>query len=252
LRRETQSNDRRVRFFSAKSSPASSLPSMARRADPALGPPAGILPNSWSAHVRASRQSRPARAAEIVHQLDNAEKDVAVDDTASWDGGSRMMDRTDIIIQSAARTVDGAGPEVKLKVFALQVRDLLGFVQNGIAEKTCIVHALREIAESNELIASHGQNAIDAIMAAPTMALSEMNQYSGEEKTNKRSTVLQFDRIADIEPEAVQWIWPKRIAHGKLTLISGDPGIGKSQIATDITARITTGGTWRYHPLGRR
>jgi predicted ATP-dependent serine protease len=50
---------------------------------------------------------------------------------------------------------------------------------------------------------------------------------------------LVWDRMADIEAEAVQWVWPGRIARGKLTLIAGDPGLGKSQIAVDLIARIT-------------
>src|SRR5262245_26541976 len=50
---------------------------------------------------------------------------------------------------------------------------------------------------------------------------------------------LEWERMSDIEPEAVDWIWPGRIARGKLTLIAGDPGMGKSQIALDVVARIT-------------
>jgi hypothetical protein len=50
---------------------------------------------------------------------------------------------------------------------------------------------------------------------------------------------LQWDRMSDIEPEAVDWIWPGRIARGKLTLIAGDPGMGKSQIALDVAARVS-------------
>jgi len=38
---------------------------------------------------------------------------------------------------------------------------------------------------------------------------------------------------------AVEWVWPSRIAVGKLTLFAGMPDQGKSQILCDITARIT-------------
>jgi hypothetical protein len=46
---------------------------------------------------------------------------------------------------------------------------------------------------------------------------------------------------SDIEPEEVQWLWPNRIALGKLTMISGDPGLGKSFLAVDLSARVSTG-----------
>jgi hypothetical protein len=43
------------------------------------------------------------------------------------------------------------------------------------------------------------------------------------------------------EPE---WVWPDRIARGKLTVLGGAPGSGKSTLLTDIIARVTTGAAW--------
>jgi hypothetical protein len=51
-------------------------------------------------------------------------------------------------------------------------------------------------------------------------------------------------RLADVTPQPIKWVWPGRIAAGKLTLISGDPGRGKSLLTHDLAARITTGGRW--------
>ena len=39
----------------------------------------------------------------------------------------------------------------------------------------------------------------------------------------------------------VEWLWERRLARGKLTLLAGDPGLGKSQLSVDIIARVTTG-----------
>lgn len=50
--------------------------------------------------------------------------------------------------------------------------------------------------------------------------------------------------MADVEPEELQWLWPKRLPLGKLTLLVGDPGLGKSFITIDLTARITSGKPW--------
>lgn len=47
--------------------------------------------------------------------------------------------------------------------------------------------------------------------------------------------------LADVEPEYVKWLWPGRIPLGKLTVLDGDPGLGKSALTLDIAARITTG-----------
>lgn len=51
-------------------------------------------------------------------------------------------------------------------------------------------------------------------------------------------------RVSDIEAKPVSWLWPGRIARGKVTIIAGDPGLGKSQITASIAAIVTTGGCW--------
>jgi len=38
-------------------------------------------------------------------------------------------------------------------------------------------------------------------------------------------------------PEPVQWLWPGRFALGKLSLIAGEPGLGKSFLTLDMAAR---------------
>lgn len=49
---------------------------------------------------------------------------------------------------------------------------------------------------------------------------------------------------ADYPSEEVRWLWPGRIPLGKLTLLAGDPGNGKSLLALDIAARVTRGADW--------
>lgn len=51
-------------------------------------------------------------------------------------------------------------------------------------------------------------------------------------------------RLADVEPERVSWLWPGRIPVGKLVTLDGDPGLGKSTLALDIAATVTTAGRW--------
>lgn len=51
-------------------------------------------------------------------------------------------------------------------------------------------------------------------------------------------------RLADVEPEKVNWLWPARLPAGKLVILDGDPGVGKSTLAVDIAARVSTGREW--------
>jgi len=54
--------------------------------------------------------------------------------------------------------------------------------------------------------------------------------------------------LADIEPESIAWLWPGRYALGKLSLIGGVPGVGKSWLSLYIAAAISRGFDW---PDGR-
>jgi hypothetical protein len=51
-------------------------------------------------------------------------------------------------------------------------------------------------------------------------------------------------RASDLKPEQLVWVWPGRIAQGKLCLLGGPPGLGKSQLTIFVTATISNGGVW--------
>ena len=50
--------------------------------------------------------------------------------------------------------------------------------------------------------------------------------------------------LADVEPREVEWLWPGRVALGRITLLVGRPGEGKSFLTIDMAARVTTGTPW--------
>ncbi|MDP9479879.1 MAG: AAA family ATPase [Actinomycetota bacterium] len=50
--------------------------------------------------------------------------------------------------------------------------------------------------------------------------------------------------LSEVVPERVRWLWEGRIALGKLNLVDGDPGTGKSAATTDLAARVSVGKPW--------
>jgi putative DNA primase/helicase len=67
----------------------------------------------------------------------------------------------------------------------------------------------------------------------------------GEDETeNRTETRLNLICAADITPQAIRWIWPGWLAAGKLHILAGAPGTGKSTIAFALAAGITTAGRW--------
>lgn len=57
--------------------------------------------------------------------------------------------------------------------------------------------------------------------------------------------------LADVEPEPVRWLWPGRFALGKLSLIAGEPGLGKSFLTLDMAARVSRGDGWPCNEAAR-
>ena len=50
--------------------------------------------------------------------------------------------------------------------------------------------------------------------------------------------------MGDVEPCEINWLWPGRIPLGRITLLVGRPGEGKSFMTADMAARISTGRAW--------
>jgi hypothetical protein len=57
------------------------------------------------------------------------------------------------------------------------------------------------------------------------------------------STVI-LRSAADLTPEPVRWLWPGWLAAGKLHIVAGSPGTGKTTLAMAVAATLTIGGRW--------
>lgn len=56
-------------------------------------------------------------------------------------------------------------------------------------------------------------------------------------------------RATDIKPVPIRWLWPGWLAQGKLHILAGAGGTGKTTLLLGLIATITTGGRW---PDGER
>ena len=55
---------------------------------------------------------------------------------------------------------------------------------------------------------------------------------------------LKLEELETMRQDGLSWLWPQRIAVGKLCVIAGDPGLGKSLLSLDIAARASRGVAW--------
>ena len=59
--------------------------------------------------------------------------------------------------------------------------------------------------------------------------------------TEKNNPQLRLIRMSDVEVQPVRWLWYPYIAFGKITMIQGDPGEGKTTFALRIAAACSNG-----------
>jgi hypothetical protein len=62
------------------------------------------------------------------------------------------------------------------------------------------------------------------------------------------SSPLQLQPCSDIAPAPIEWLWEPYLARGKLAILDGDHGTGKSLVAADLAARLSVGGPFPNGP----
>ena len=54
-------------------------------------------------------------------------------------------------------------------------------------------------------------------------------------------TELQLIKLSEIQSQEVSWLWFPFIPYGKLTIVQGDPGDGKTTFILNIAAKLSKG-----------
>ena len=57
----------------------------------------------------------------------------------------------------------------------------------------------------------------------------------------EQKTELKMIRMSEVESQEVKWLWYPFIPYGKLTIIQGDPGDGKTTLVLNIAAKLAKG-----------
>lgn len=52
---------------------------------------------------------------------------------------------------------------------------------------------------------------------------------------------LKIINMADIQSQEIEWLWYPFIPYGKLTIIQGDPGDGKTTLVLNLAAKLSKG-----------
>ena len=67
---------------------------------------------------------------------------------------------------------------------------------------------------------------------------------ANDHKPDEAIPRLQIFSMRDVVKKSVEPLWPGRLIRGKLNIVAGDPGLGKSWMSLDMVTRVSRGWTW--------
>ena len=155
-------------------------------------------------------------------------------------------------MESLRRILSLAAQERKLPAFAQYAREGVRWHTVKGMPKPDVIDALRTVALAAGLndvdVQESLQAAIDHPYVPPSSATTGGPNGAAEVggASRRQRAQLVVRRVSEIDPQPVRWLWPNRIPLGKVTLLAGEPGLGKSQLTCAIAAAVTSGSSWPF------
>jgi len=151
------------------------------------------------------------------------------------------------ILRDAKRGVAIASDDARLAVFQQAATTLAEAVAGQWLPKSVMVDRLYGIAtahgffgrDQNDIQGMIGEYSADIPKPISSVVLPPLS--SAPQPLKRR---LISHRASDLKPEKLVWVWPGRIPEGKLVLLGGPPGLGKSQLTAFMSAVVSNGGAW--------
>jgi hypothetical protein len=185
----------------------------------------------------------------VVYRLPAVQEAVARGDLIYVTEGEKAADALVKLGVCATCTPGGAGKSHKTPSLASTLRGARVVLlpdndEPGRKQAAEIAATLQGVASSVAVVALPGLpekgDPFDWIAAGGTReSLEKLTTDSTREKPKAGSPVYRV--LADVVPEEVRWLSPGRIPLGKITIVEGDPGLGKTMAMGDLAARVTRG-----------
>ena len=133
------------------------------------------------------------------------------------------------------------------QAYAKAVAAILGHLTPAPVVKRVDLPNLPKGGDIVEWIDAHGDAAEPNELRGQLETLADAAEPILPDAT-RAATAPVLVKLADVSPKPIRWLWPGRVALGKLTLLAGDPGLGKSVVTLDIAARVTRAAVWPDDP----
>ena len=108
---------------------------------------------------------------------------------------------------------------------------------DAIFRRSCL---MRDKWDSKRGSKTYGQQTIERAIASTRNHHQDKTQQSTPPPPSTDDEPVLV-RMADVPNVEIDWVWEGRIPNGRISLLNGVPGEGKSFFTTDLAARISTG-----------
>jgi putative DNA primase/helicase len=193
-----------------------------------------------AAALKANQGSDQPTAAAVSSEI--LDEVAAVASTAGPEATDERLfgRRTAQFLSDCRREVALASKEARKIVFQEVANKIGEAVADQWLPKAAMMDRLRDIAECHGSFGLNPEQLQQLMVdAAEAIRIPQATQVSAPLKRR-----LITHRASDVQPEKLVWVWPGRIPEGKLVLLGGPPGLGKSQLTAFMAATISNGGDW--------
>jgi hypothetical protein len=234
----------RLRREHAYDNGASRLVGTSVRTDPKSFRPVTRDGTGWTLGSSAELAATPYRLPEVIAAVHSGQPICVVEGEHDAD----TLARLGLI---ATCNLGGAGKWTADHAYWLKGADVIvihDIDANGAGERharavvdtlTGLAHSIRVLrpADGHKDITDHmtSGRGIANLVACP-----ELEPATGADPAARGVLV----RLSDVTPETVSWLWKGRLPCGKLVVLDGDPGLGKSTLSLTFAAHVSTGRAW--------
>ena len=101
------------------------------------------------------------------------------------------------------------------------------------------------VTDFNDMAGLFGLEAVAQAITKAFPSLDELPMPGVDVKGPlKKQATVELIRASDLSPEPIDWLWREYLPRGKVTVLAGAPGTGKTTIAMKIAATVSNGARW--------
>lgn len=144
------------------------------------------------------------------------------------------------ILRDCKRDVALAAADDRIAAFRAAAKVLGDAVTEQWLPKDVVADYLQDIATAHNSFGVSPEDVQQIVAGAMAVVRAPVIQLPSKQQKRR----LISHRASDLKPEKLVWVWPGRIPEGKLVLLGGPPGLGKSQLTAFMSAVVSNGGAW--------